>query len=227
MNVLKVMVNPKGFFRSISPERIGKVPLFIGWVVGMRLLYSYEGFIQLSKDNQDLYFFIFAALLSIPAGWVYIKANSFALYKTGKFLNGQASYRKVVSAVSYCYVPIVLVFLAKVLAVIFMMGVAVFVANTDGNQEMITTTITSIVGFFAFFELAMSIWALAILCYLLGEANQFSAWRGLGNLIYACIAIVVVTIVVYTLYWLVFHLSTSNTMNFHGFFNDMKGFFLN
>lgn len=176
-----IWTQPRATIRYLleSPERVHFWQLMIvgGVAYGMQQLFSQTEFwladALATEPTERVGYFVGMVLGASLVGlvvWVifiYLLAWLYAI--TGRWLRGVGTPRELRVALAYSYIPNIwltpLYFIAVLLLAFGGLGV-------DLNPL--------IVGI-GLLVLPLSIWLLVIICKAIGEAHQFSAWRGFGT----------------------------------------------
>ena len=96
-NIFNVMNDPRGFIRSLPKKRIGRMPFFLAWVIGMVYLMRQSAGFQLSFYFPYGFVVLGAAILALPVGFISIYLFTFFLYWAGKLFKGKASFAVTVN----------------------------------------------------------------------------------------------------------------------------------
>jgi hypothetical protein len=129
-----------------------------------------------------------AAVVSGPiAGLIYLYGFSWLLSWCGKLLGGHAPRVNLRAAIAWSNVPalwVSLLWLPQLAA----FGSELFTSETPRIDA--STLLTVLFFSSALIQVVGAIWTLVALCKCLGEVQEFSAWKGLGNIALAVAAIV-------------------------------------
>ncbi|WP_298635679.1 Yip1 family protein [uncultured Umboniibacter sp.] len=115
---------------------------------------------------------IFVAVLYLT-GWLYSVVS--------KWLGGNAPARNLRTVAAWGNIP------SLVSGIIILICYTFVTKSTD--MDAITLLVSLVTVFFG-------IWQLVILCMMIGEVNEFSAWKGLGVIIITVLLILAVSLIV-------------------------------
>lgn len=139
---------------------------------------------------------IAALILATFVGMLGLTIASGLVYWTGKWIGGNGSFHEVRAAVSWSNVPnIVAIIIWAIL--IFSFKKDIFMAEF-GEQNFVGTQLMLVSGSLII-QAILSIWSFIILVKGLGEAQGFSAWKGVLNVL---IPFFMVGIVIWALSWI-------------------------
>ncbi|MGZ5431676.1 MAG: YIP1 family protein [Thermoanaerobaculia bacterium] len=116
----------------------------------------------------------------------------------GRFLGGTGEIRGVRAALAWGLAPVIWALLYRVPAALwFSASSATSVRMRNGNVAFDPGLIADGCGialFFAFLELIVFVWCAFVMSNTVAEAHGFTAWHGLGTLVIAAIAPLVVVL---------------------------------
>lgn len=202
MNIFKVMTDPRGFMKSLKADRMGKMPLYLAWVIGMCYLLTRAQSLQLSQLYAYGYVVLVAAILAIPVGYLMMYVSSFFIYWAGKIFKGKASYLQLFSANAYAKVPEMFVLISWAILVVVLGPVAFM-------QSGLYVQLPVFVMVMLVLQLFFQVWAFIISLHTIGQVQGFSAWMALWNIIIAFVIIFFIDLFILFLLQLV--LSTNTT----------------
>ena len=201
-SIFTVMTDPRGYMRDLPKEKMGWIPLFLAWVIGMVYLLGTAVAINLGMHFSFGAIIVGAAILAIPFAYLKIYIFAFFLYWAGWLFKGKASYRELFSAAGYGMVPDFFVLLAWFFFLI-LFGRATFVPG------MVTSSPSLLVTLLLFSQLVFSVWGFIISLHTVGEVQQFSAWMSLWNYILAFVLIALVDLLIKFILSVIFSLQMS------------------
>ena len=134
---------------------------------------------------------ILGLLVVIPAlFWFY----AWVPYLIGRFLGGTGDIRGVRAALAWGLAPAIWAMLYRIPVALWLGSVST-VNMRDGNITFDPGRLAGGCGaalVIAVVELAVFVWCMVVMSNTVGEAHRFSAWHGLGTLVVAAIAPLVV-----------------------------------
>jgi len=110
---------------------------------------------------------------------------------TGRWIGGQATSEQLRAAIAWSYVPVIWV------GILWIPELALF------GQEMFTSvtprmeanpSLAFVMIGFGVLEIVVGIWTVMVALKCLGEAQRFSAWKALGNVLLALTVIVILAL---------------------------------
>lgn len=139
-------------------------------------------------------FFVIAAIAAPIGGLIALYIGSALLRWTGSWIGGQASSVHIRAAVAWSSIPIIW---ASTLWIpkLALFGQELFTSVTpriDANPSLAFF----LLGFMAV-ETTIGIWAFVIFLKCLGQVQNFSAWKTLGNIIVSSLIIVIPIVVIF------------------------------
>lgn len=199
-NIFKVMSDPRGFMRSLRKCQIGKVPLYLLWVIGMVYLIRQAVGYQLSLYFPYGIILLSCAILAIPFGFIILYLYAFFLFWAGKLFKGKATYGELVSAAGYGRVPEIFVVFAWLLLAL-VLGQATFshIYVLNGLPPFIMTML--------YVQIFFYIWEFVITLHTIGEVQGFSAWMAIWNCVLAGVIVVLISMAAQLLVSLTFSIS--------------------
>nr|MCH9811343.1 YIP1 family protein [bacterium] len=111
-SIFSMMTDPRGYMRDLPKEKMGGMPLFLAWVIGMVYLLGTALAVNLGAHYSYGVIIIAAAILAIPFAYLKVYIFAFFLYWAGWLFKGKASYRALFSAAAYGMVPDFFILLA-------------------------------------------------------------------------------------------------------------------
>ena len=167
--------------RETMREILQKAPNFRLWLLSTLYGLGFGWLLSLSfPTGFSLPFFIIATILSPLVGYVLFSFTGYLFYLTGKWIGGQGSFQAVRSSVAWGSIPpivnyILLIILALVVGTYHIPSlIQNFGANVGADIVfVIIGVLYAIVG----------IWGLIIWLFLLAEAQGFSFWKSVLNVI--------------------------------------------
>ena len=184
-NIFNIMVNPRGFIKSLPKEKIGSMPLFLAWVIGMVYLMRQATGFQLSFYFSYGWIVLASIVLAIPVGYIIMYIFAFFMYWAGKLFKGKASYKDLFSATAYARVPEVFVLISWIL-LIALLGQVTF------TQVYVLVGLPPLISMLMFAQIVFYLWELIISLHTIGEVQGFSAWMSLWNYIIAGVIVLLI-----------------------------------
>jgi len=139
---------------------------------------------------------IVALILATFAGMLGLTIAAGLVYWTGKWIGGTGNYHQVRAAVSWSNVPNIISIIVWAI-LIFTFGKEVFMEDF-GEQTFASTQMALVTGSLVI-QAILSIWSFIILVKGLGEAQGFSAWKGVLNVL---IPFFLVGILIWAVSWI-------------------------
>lgn len=125
--------------------------------------------------------------------WFY----SYVPFFTGRFLGGTGEIGGVRAALAWGLAPAIWALLYRVPAAFWVASSSTSVRLRDGNVTFDPGLIADGCGMallFAFVELIVFVWCVFVMSNTVAEAHGFTAWHGLGTLVIAAIAPLIVVL---------------------------------
>ncbi|MCH9620717.1 MAG: hypothetical protein S4CHLAM20_01180 [Chlamydiia bacterium] len=196
-SIFKVMSDPRGFIRSLPKEKMGKVPLYLAWVIGMVYLMRQAAGFNLSFQYPFGAILIAAAILAIPFGYIILYLFTFFVYWAGKLFKGKATYSDIFSAAGYARVP-------EVFIVISWLILALVIGQATFTQVYLLPDLPPFITAMLYMQIVFYIWEFIITLHTIGEVQGFSAWMSLWNCILAGVIVVIISLVAQLLIAMIF-----------------------
>lgn len=130
----------------------------------------------------------FTVVMGPVFGIISLYLGSVVVAWTGKWIGGSASRRYVRTAMAWAGLPVVA---ALVLWVVMIAAVGDGMFITDTSQLDTSLGAALLVAGSGLALIVLGIWSLVLFVKALGEVQGFSAWKGLGNVTLAIMAIAV------------------------------------
>ncbi len=201
-SIFKVMADPRGFMKALPADKIGKIPLFLAWIVGMVFVMRQSAGFQLSLHMPFGYLILGCLVLAIPFGYIILNLFSLLILWSGKLFKGIGSFNQILSAVTFGRVPEIFIVLCWILLIVIL-GPATF------TQVYMLIDLPQVVTILLFTQLFFYIWEFVITLHTVGQVQGFSAWMSLWNFILAGIVLLAITFVFEFLIALFFQVPTS------------------
>ena len=183
-SIFKIMVDPRGYIKSLPQEKIGKMPLFLAWVIGMVYLMRQATGFQLSFYFSYGWVVLTAVVFAIPVGYIIMYIFTFFIYWAGKLFKGKGTYRELFSATAYARVPEIFVLISWILLIALLQQVTF-------TQIYLMPELPTIIGALLYVQIAFYIWEFITSLHTIGEVQEFSAWMSLWNYILAGVIVLV------------------------------------
>ncbi len=184
-SIFKVMVDPRGYIRTLPKEKVGKMPIFLAWVIGMVYLMRQATGFQLSFYFPYGWIVLAAVILAIPVGYIIMYLFTFFIYWAGKLFKGNGTYRQLFSATAYARVPEIFVLLSWMF-LIALLGQVTF------TQVYVMVGLPPIIATLLFVQIVFYFWEFITSLHTIGEVQGFSAWMSLWNYILAGVIVLLI-----------------------------------
>lgn len=177
---LEIWVRPRQTIRAILNYNSGYLFPLLCWIYGFPMLLQAAQNLSLGDRFSMGAILIGCLVLAIVPGYLMINLMAGLLYWTGKWIGGKGSFEEVRGAVTWSSAPSVVTIAIWVINLL-MFGKFVFSAGfvlmpIFGGQ-------LAMVAIISILQLVVAIWAFIILLKTVAEAQLFSAWKGLLNVI--------------------------------------------
>jgi len=141
---------------------------------------------------------IAAVVLATFAGWLGLSIASWLVHWTGKWIGGKSGYYPIRAAVSWSNAPNIISIIVWIILILSFQK-EIFLAEFD--EMSFTGSQMSIVTGSLFVQAVISIWSFIILVKGIGEAQGFSAWKGVLNVLIPFFMVGALIWVVTWLFW--------------------------
>ena len=191
-----IWVRPRETIRAILSYNKKYMLVLLYWLYGFPITLQAVQNNSLGTEYSEPAILVMSALVAFLTGFLGINITSWLFYKTGRWIGGVGSFHDLRAAVGWSSVPNI-VAIALWAVQIAMFGRTVFLSMfytmpLEGTQ-LTVIYLCSIVA------IATMIWGFIILLKAVGEAQQFSAWKALLNVL---LPIIVIVIALKLLTWL-------------------------
>jgi hypothetical protein len=203
INIFNVMFSPREFIKSLPDQKVGKMPIFLAWIIGAVYLLREGVAFQLGNQMHYGWFLLTVFIIAIPVGYLAMYVFSFFLYISGKVFKGKATFQQLFSASCYARVPEIFVFITWIFLVI------IYRQSTFMHQDIYVTG-SQVMMVLGIVQVVFYIWGFVIALHTIGEVQQFSAWISLWNVILAFIIVFMINMLVLFTVALVFSNSGSS-----------------
>lgn len=195
---LNVWTKPRQTFQEILRFNPNYLVLLLAALYGLKQgldISAISGF----GDFYPLWEILLSILILGPlVGILSLYIGSFLMVWVGKWLQGQSTYQTMRTALAWSYVPS-LVSLGLVLITLPFFGIEIFTSTTPvldaSNALLVLLIIISIV------DLMLGIWMFIINLIMISEAQQFSIWKALANVLLAMVVVLVPVFIILTIYF--------------------------
>jgi hypothetical protein len=198
-SIFTVMTDPRGFIRDVPRKKIGTMPIFLAWVLGMVYLLREATALQVSNTYSFWLILLVAVVLAIPVAYVGMYVFAFFIFWSGKLFKGKGAYKELFTAAAFGRVPEFFVLLSWFFLLTYY-GKGAF------NWQTITTGASLYVTALLIAQLVFYVWGFVISLHTVGEVQKFSAWMSLWNYILAYLLMFVVLLFVEFLVAVIFSL---------------------
>jgi hypothetical protein len=176
---LGIWTQPRKTLRSILNSNPKKIIIWLAIIGGI-----FSGFTLFSNNwfqpkAVSYYLLIFCTLVIAGAiiGIIHLYLAGWLLTMTGAWIGGKGNFTEVKCAVGWSNYPFII---ADILAILVVLATKIL------WLKFLVSIVYVIVG----------IWAIIIFMKLIGEAHQFSAWKGLLAFVIAFILVAVVIMII-------------------------------
>jgi len=148
-----------------------------------------------STGEHSWLFVVVAALIGGPAfGIIHLYISSALIHWTGKWINGKASFDEIKIANAWSNIPLIWALILTAVE-IYLFGNEMFAQNTPIIDSSMFLTIAFVIC--GILDLIIGIWAYIILIKSIAEAQQFSAWAAIGNLLLYGVVLLVPILIIF------------------------------
>ena len=183
---LKIWTSPRETIRAIIQYNPSYRLILLYWVYGFPLLLQMAQNFSLGERASLMGIFGGALVLAMLVGAVGINLGSALFYWTGKWIGGVGSYREVRAAVAWSSVPSI------VNSGLWLILLGVFKGYLFTHQFLAAQFVgvqMAVIFVATVMQLALAIWGFVILLQTIGEAQRFSAWKALLNVLLPIIVV--------------------------------------
>ncbi|MCH9812026.1 YIP1 family protein [bacterium] len=186
MSIFQVMVKPRRFVSKVPKKNIGKIPLYLAWVIGMVFLLT-----KAATNHFDLIFglptiLIASAILAIPVGFILVYLLAFFLEVMGKFFSGKASYKELITACIYGRVPEIFLLVTWGLLILYFGDNAFSIHKVFSTGSIYISVILCAKVIFFVWEIIASLQGVA-------QMQKFSAWMSLWSYLTSFVLVLITT----------------------------------
>ena len=186
---LSIWTSPRATIAKIVQEGPNKGLWLLAAIYGFSGLLNFFQSISVGTRIGLLPIFFLAILLSPLWGYVSFSLWSFAVWLTGKWVKGTASFSILRCAYAWSCVPYVInVLLWVLLAGVF--GQTLFMNQVDGYA--LTRKEMAFLFLILVLRIGVGIWSLVIYLNALAEVQKYSVLRAIGNVLLALLLMGVV-----------------------------------
>lgn len=148
---------------------------------------------QSRGDNYSLTTIVVGSIISGPIfGIVGLYVGSAILRWTGKWIGGKGEIQDIRTAIAWANIPIIWSLVLWVPELIIFKE-EIFTSETPRIDASNTLAVLWLI--FAAIEIVLAVWSAVIFLKSLGEAQGFSAWKALGNVLLSVLIIMVPIII--------------------------------
>jgi len=175
-----IWFHPRETIRKVARYNPKHRFLILSFLYGLPMLLHMAQNLSLGQEFTVAGISIFAIVLATFVGMLGIAIASALITWTGRWIGGEANYKKVRCAVSWSNAPNIVSVLVWIL-LIFSFGGSVFFEDfqQEGHQGLAMLLVTG--GLVV--QAVLSVWSFIILVKGLGEVQGFSAWKGALNVL--------------------------------------------
>ena len=195
-------VRPRETIRAILSYNKKYMLVLLYWLYGFPVTLQAVQNHSMGSQYSLPVIIVASALVAFLTGFLGVNISAWLFYKTGRWIGGVGSFHDLRAAVAWSSVPnIVAIAIWAVQLVMFGRKVflSMFYTMPLIGTELAVIYICSVVA------IAVMIWGFIILLKSVGEAQQFSAWKALLNVL---LPIVIIVIALKLLVWIFMLFST-------------------
>ncbi|MCH9617191.1 MAG: hypothetical protein SP4CHLAM5_03550 [Chlamydiia bacterium] len=186
-SIFTVMSDPRGFIRAIPRKKIGTMPIFLAWVIGVVYLLREATALQASNSYGFWLILLVSVVLAIPVAYIGMYVFAFFLFWSGKLFKGKGTYKEIFTAAAFGRVPEFFVLLSWFFLLTYF-GKEAFDWQAMGASGSLYVAALMIA------QLVFYVWGFVISLHTVGEVQKFSAWMSLWNYILAYLLILIVSL---------------------------------
>lgn len=174
---LHLWTRPRATLRSILNRDPKRVIIWLAIIGGIFSSLSFIDMHALSRTKFSILFFIVLVVIGAVIGIIHLYFSGWLLKLTGSWLGGKGTFTDVKCAVGWSNYPFIVVNIFSILVAL--------------STPLIWLQLT-----LSLIMLILLVWAFVIFMKLIGEAHQFSAWKGLLAFLIAIVLIFVVFMII-------------------------------
>ncbi len=199
---LSIWIEPRKTIRTIIDTNPKSHFVLLSAAYGLPIVLNFAQSFSLGTTLPLWAILIASLILCVFVGMIGISVSAWLLKVTGRWIGGKGNFQEIRAAVAWSNVPsFVSIFMWAVLIIVF--GMQVF--NREFAEMTFVGYQAGVVFLIFLVQTVVSIWGFIILLKVLGEAQKFSAWRALFNVL---IPFVIVVACVAALTWILSNIGT-------------------
>jgi hypothetical protein len=184
---LQIWFRPRATIRHIldHPSTFKRLGLWVIMIVGIIEALNKASERSLGDSMNTMSLFLIAFLVGPISGIISIWFGSWLLYITGKWINGNGTIEEIKMALAWASVPMLFTIPNWIILLFLYEGelFTTFTPTIDSNYIPFLVI--------AFIEVVILIWMGFVYLKCIGEAQQFSAWKALLNVIISSLLVIV------------------------------------
>ncbi|MDN3508034.1 MAG: YIP1 family protein [Simkaniaceae bacterium] len=182
-------VHPRQSMRQILETKVNRGLYCLSWIYGFQFSLRLCQELSLGAYLNAWLIVAIAAIAALPLGWIAFNISAFVFNFTGKLIKGKGDHKQIRAAVAWGNVPIIISCLIWIVMTAvfgnYLFFEGFYEVPFSGGEGILLTVNFAVM-------LIFGIWATIIFLHALGQAQGFSFWMALLNLVLASIVFVVV-----------------------------------
>lgn len=189
----QIWIKPRQVIRQILNSNSSKYVILLAMIGGISQVLD-NASIRNNGDKLDYPYILLIALIGGPLGGILSLYVSSALIKwTGNWIGGRGTFKEIRIANAWSNVPTMWALLLWIPQII-LFGRETFTSKTPIIDSNLVLKVIYL--FLSFVELVIGLWIISINIKCIGEAQQFSSWKALANIILSWAVILVPLLVI-------------------------------
>ncbi|MGM7703503.1 YIP1 family protein [Pseudalkalibacillus sp. Hm43] len=185
---LTIWTSPRKTIRRILDTGSTKYIYLLAVIAGITSTLNRAAGTGMGDDTPLLPILFLAIILGPIGGIISIHLGAILIHWTGKWIGGAGSKREIRIAYAWAYVPTILSLIIWIIE-LFIFGREMFTSELGvigSNPGM--TTLFFIIGAI---DIVIMVWGIIILIKSIAEAQQFSSWKAVGNILLSALVVLV------------------------------------
>lgn len=177
---LSIWVRPRQTIRAIIQYNSSYLFSLLCLIYGFPVLLQVAQNLGLGDRFSSGAIILGCLVLAVVPGYIMINLAAGLFYWTGKWIGGIGTFQNIRGAVAWSNVP------SLVNTLIWIVNIAMFgkrIFSVGFFAMPLLGGEFALIVLMSFIQLALAIWAFIILLNVLGEAQGFSTWKGLLNVL--------------------------------------------
>ncbi|MCF6139156.1 Yip1 family protein [Pseudalkalibacillus berkeleyi] len=186
--LLTIWTSPRKTIRTILDSGDDKYTLILVSIAGIMNALNRASGSNMGEDMSIWAIILLALFFGPLSGIISLYIGTLLISWTGKWIGGVGDHSEIKVAYAWSNVPAIISVILWIPQLIFF-GDDMFTANMEKVESNLGFTIL----FFAIsaIEAVLLVWGIIILIKSIAEAQQFSSWRAIGNLLLSVLIVVV------------------------------------